>query len=1027
VSLAAEHPRGSALTTRLARLGFTEVERAAQRVQALFLDDPADIDADSLLADIADVAADPDLALRTLERIVEADRRGGKDLLSGLRFHAGLRRRLLAVLGASAGLGDHLVRHRDDWRLLADDTGTTSRLTAYGLRHALLTAVGADPQAPVTWGSGGAVAASGWQHADTLDALRVAHTRALLSVAARDLTGVMTVEEVGHELADLAAAALDAALAVAAAGLPAGATPCRFAVIGMGKCGGRELNYVSDVDVIFVAEPLGAPGYDAEQAARRTATALATGLIRACSALSREGRLFTLDASLRPEGRSGQLVRSLASHEAYYRRWAQSWELQALLKARPVAGDLALGAAYVDRIAPLVWTAAARPSLPEEVQAMRRRVEATLPSASADRELKLGPGGLRDVEFAVQLLQLVHGRSDPALRSGSTLAALEALSQGGYVGREDAIQLAAAYRWLRAAEHRLQLQRLRRTHTVPTRQEDLRWLARAMGHRGDARQTPMEAFEAERRQHAVTVRRLHEKLFYRPLLTAVARLPRDDARLTPEQARARLESLGFADPRAALTHLTALTTGVSRRAAIQRTLLPVMLGWFAEEADPDAGILAFRQVSDSLGETPWFLRWLRDEGAVAERVAHLLARSRYVADLFTRAPEGMRLLGDATGTAELALRPRAALRAELIAVTRRNDDWERGVAAARALRRNELLRIACADLLGLTEQTAVAAALTDSAAALVEAALDTAMRKVSAELRGPLPVRIAVVAMGRLGGGEMSYASDADVVFVHEGRRGATAHQVRVAAHAVAEEARRLLALPAPDPPLTLDSGLRPDGRQGPLSHSLEAFAAYHSTRALVWEQQALLRAAPLAGDAELTLRFLEQVSAFRWPDALPPEAESEVRRMRNRVVTERAAPGLPPRERWRDTKLGPGGVADVEWAAQLLQLRYAHTVEGLRTTSTLGALRGAVEAGLLGEDEADVLIRGWLGATRLRNAIVLVTGRHVDVLPDDGRALAGIGRVAGEALLAGWRAQSLAVRDVADTVLARRSGSLTA
>ncbi|HVU73965.1 MAG TPA: bifunctional [glutamine synthetase] adenylyltransferase/[glutamine synthetase]-adenylyl-L-tyrosine phosphorylase [Mycobacteriales bacterium] len=1023
MSWPAEHPRGSSLPTRLARLGFSDVTRAAASVERLGLGNPDDDGAELVLGDLA-AAADPDLALAALVRMAEAEPHHGKDLLSGLRFHTGLRERLLAVLGASTGLGDHLVRHSEDWRLLADDASVLSRPSAYGLRHRLLTAVGADPDAPITWGTGGATAASGWQHAEILDALRIEHTRALLSIAARDLTGMIPLDDVAAELADVAAAALDAALAVAAAGLPRVATPCRIAVIGMGKCGGRELNFVSDVDVVFVAEPLEGAGGDAgEQAALRTATALATGLIRACSAMSREGRLFPVDAALRPEGKAGPLVRTLASHEAYYQRWAHTWELQALLKARPVAGDLALGAAYVERIAPLVWTAAARPDLPAEVQAMRRRVEATLPSATAERELKLGPGGLRDVEFAVQLLQLVHGRADPSVRSGSTLTALQQLSDGGYVGREDAEQLAAAYRWLRTAEHRLQLQRLRRTHSVPTAEHDLRWIARAMGFRGDARQTAVEAFDAERRRHAVTVRRLHEKLFYRPLLGAVAQLGSDEARLTPAAARTRLQALGYADTNAALAHLTALTSGVSRRAAIQKTLLPVMLGWFAEEADPDAGLLAFRRVSDALGDTPWYLRWLRDEGAVADRLAHLLARSRYVSDLLTRAPEGMRLLDDATGNEELKLRDRSALTAELLAATQRSEEWEQAVAVARALRRHELLRIACSDLLGLVDQDAVATALTDCAAALVTAALDTAVRKVETEQRGPLPVRLAVIGMGRFGGGEMGYASDADVVFVHDAKPGVSQSDAAAAANAVAEEARRLLALPAPDPPLTLDPGLRPEGRQGALSRSLEAFARYHAQRALVWEQQALLRAAPIAGDDALTATFLEQVADVRWPSDLTAEDEVEVRRLRTRVAYERAAPGLPPRERWRDVKLGPGGVADVEWVAQLLQLRHAHELAELRTPRTLPVLDVAAREGLLDPDAAAILADGWRTATRLRNAIVLVTGKHVDVLPTDQRAARGVARVAGERVLDGWREQAKTVRSVADDVLSGKIG----
>ena len=317
-----------------------------------------------------------------------------------------------------------------------------------------------------------------------------------------------------------------------------------------------------------------------------------------------------------------------------------------------------LGQAYADTLGPLVWQAARREHFVEDVQAMRRRVEQSLPARQAGRELKLGPGGLRDIEFAVQLLQLVHGRTDETLRSPATLPALAALAAGGYVGRADADELGAAYRFLRRTEHLLQLNRLSRTHTLPEDPAVLRRLGRAMRFNDGPnepwfppsvtgiRSDPAADFDEEWRRHARQVRRLHEKLFYRPLLDAVARLPSEAARLTPAEARARLEALGYVDPAGALRHIDALTSGVSRRAAIQRTLLPVLLGWFADAAEPDAGLLAFRQVSEALGSSPWYLRLLRDETKAAERMAHVLASSRYAAGLLLRAPEAVAIFGN---------------------------------------------------------------------------------------------------------------------------------------------------------------------------------------------------------------------------------------------------------------------------------------------------------------------------------------------------------------------------------------------
>ena len=966
--------RGTSAGARLARVGFTEPTRAAatvdsSRVLAGIIDD------ERVLATLGTVA-DPDAALAALARLLErAD--DGPELAAAICTEERLRAGLLAVLGSSVALGEHLARHPDQWRLLAAEPDT--RPTADGLRAALLRAVGADPDAAAPVASG---AVPG-----LLDALRVAYRGALLGLAARDVGAGLDVADVAAELADLAGATLEAALAVARAEVGEAAAHCRLAVVAMGKCGGRELNYVSDVDVVFVAEPVDARPDDVdEQSALRTANALAVGLMRACSATTAEGTIWPVDAALRPEGKAGPLVRTLGSHVAYYERWAKTWEFQALLKARPVAGDVALGQAYVDAVGPLVWQAADRPDFVDDVQQMRRRVEGTLATSSSHRELKLGPGGLRDVEFAVQLLQLVHGRTDETLRSGNTLEALESLSTYGYVGRADAASLDKAYRFLRSVEHRLQLHRLRRTHVMPEDEGELRRIGRSLGLRAD----PVGELDREWRRHAREVRRLHEKLFYRPLLSSVARLASDEARLTPEAARLRLEALGYADPAGALRHLEALTEGVSRRAAIQRTLLPVLLGWFADAPDPDGGLLAFRQISDALGTTPWYLRVLRDEGAVAERMALLLASSRYAVELLGRAPEAVRMLAD---DAELVPRSRQDLAAELASAIGRHDDPESAVTFARGVRRRELFRVAAADLLHTATVEQVEEALTDVAAATVQAALDVATRSVSGA-RGGLPTRLAVVAMGRFGGRELSYASDADVLFVHDPLEGADEQEASEAAHAVVHELRRLLSVPSPDPPLSVDADLRPEGRQGPLVRTLASYEAYYDRWSHIWESQALLRADPVAGDADLGARFVDLVDPLRYREGGLDEASvREIRRIKARVEAERLPRGADPA---RHTKLGPGGLADVEWTVQLLQLRHAAEVASLRTPRTLDALAAAARAGLVTVDDAQVLSHAWRTASRVRNAVLLVRGRPGDSLPTDLRELSGVARVLG-------------------------------
>ncbi|MFD0572843.1 bifunctional [glutamine synthetase] adenylyltransferase/[glutamine synthetase]-adenylyl-L-tyrosine phosphorylase [Kitasatospora gansuensis] len=966
--------RSSRLEVRLVRRGFSDPQVAVGLLEEPWLHGLAD---DPLLLDALGATADPDLALLGLARLLEAlDPAERHTLRDTLTSSKPLRDRLLSVLGASTALGDHLARHPRDWHALVTfelrDIHPGTEDFRRELHRRMRTA-----------------------GTDRADALRIAYRRCLLTIAARDLSGTTDLPQTAAELADLAGATLQTALEIAAEEDPESAGRCRLAVIGMGKCGGRELNYVSDVDVIFVAEPQ--EGVE-EHLAMQAGTRLAARLTRLCADTTGEGTIWPVDANLRPEGRNGPLVRTLASHLAYYQRWAKTWEFQALLKARPVAGDAELGAAYAEATAALVWQAAERDNFVADVQQMRRRVVDAIPAREVDRQLKLGPGGLRDVEFAVQLLQLVHGRTDLRLHSPTTLQALEALSAGGYVGRADAASLDAAYRFLRAMEHRIQLHRLRRTHLMPTDPADLRRLARSLAAHinDDTNADPVAALQREWKRHAVEVRRLHEKLFYRPLLDAVAELPAGVIGLSNEAAKARLEALGYADPAAALRHLSALASGVSRKAAIQRTLLPVLLGWFADSADPDAGLLNFRQVSDALGRTPWYLRLLRDESAAAEQLARVLSAGRLAPDLLLRAPEAVAMLGDPQG---LQPRGRVALTQEIQAAVGRAGSAAAGVAAARAVRRRELFRTSAADVLGRFDEEPGAAvdaageALTVLNAATLQGALQACVAEWEAA-NGELPTRLAVIAMGRFGGREMGYGSDADVLFVHEPLLGVLDQDAAKAAFTVCNQLRTLLASPSTEPPLLVDADLRPEGRQGPLVRTLGSYEAYYRRWSHVWEFQALLRAEPVAGDPGLGERFRALIDPLRYPGAgVPTQDLLEIRRIKARIEAERLPRGADPTTH---TKIGRGGLADVEWTVQLLQLQHGHVVPGLRTTRTRAALAAAVDAGLVGAEDAAVLDAAWVLASRVRSAVMLVRGRPGDSFPGEARELAGVARYLG-------------------------------
>ncbi|MGO4593555.1 bifunctional [glutamine synthetase] adenylyltransferase/[glutamine synthetase]-adenylyl-L-tyrosine phosphorylase [Leifsonia sp. 2TAF2] len=958
--------------TALARAGFVGLSSVRDELDELA--ELSGLSTDALIGALS-AAADPDTALALSLRLLRQAPEHARAAL-GSEEEA---RRLFRVIGASEGVGEFFLRQPAQLDALA--APIEGLPTADEFRADLLDAVGAVD----------GVAVNGEESAWA--ALRIHYRRRLVQLASFDLEQPDPVEgfdAVAAALSDLAAAALEASLAVArrmTIGTGPGRFPeeqvraTRFAVIGMGKAGARELNYLSDVDVIFVTEGDAEAGVEPGRAVD-IATRLAMLTMRGIHEPAIEPGLWEVDPNLRPEGKAGALVRTLESHVAYYDRWAKGWEFQALLKARPLAGDLDLGERYVAALAPKVWSSASRENFVESVQRMRERVTDNIPDDEVHYQVKLGPGGLRDVEFTVQLLQLVHGQTDEQVRQRDTLSALAALAAQGYIGREESATFSRDYRSLRLMEHRLQLRRLTRTHLMPRDEADVRILARSTGLAANADQLLVQWNAIKHR-----VRGLHERLFYRPLLSAVAAAPADDARLaggaglTSEQAEARLAAIGFRDPRGALAHIAALTSGVSRRATIQRHLLPVMLQWFAAGPDPDYGLLTFRRLSEELGGTHWYLRMLRDSTGAAERLTRVLSGSRFAGELLGRIPESAAWLESED---DLRPRPAALLREETAAILGRHESVDTAAAALRAMRRREVLRLALSGILGFATITELAHGLTDVTENIIAGVLQ-AIRLARGD--GD-ELEFAVIGMGRFGGRELGFGSDADVMYVFR-PLAAEQEAANRAALAIVSELNRLTE--DNRLPLDLDIGLRPEGKNGPPVRSLDSYRAYYRRWSLTWEAQALLRARGVAGDAGLLADFEQLADEVRYPESIGEQAVREVKRIKARVENERLPQGADPS---RHLKLGRGSLSDVEWFVQLIQLEHAAGIPGLRTTSTLDALAAAAEHGFVSEEDAARLRDAWLFASRTRSAMTLWADKTADVLPSDRVALDGVARL---------------------------------
>jgi len=772
--------------------------------------------------------------------------------------------------------------------------------------------------------------------------LRREKRRILVSIAAADLAGEMTLETVGTALSSLADASLDIALWVAGAGE-------ELAVVGMGKLGARELNYYSDIDIMFVSH---GGGDRALSAARAVLTTLGE--------FAPEGRAYRIDTNLRPEGRNGPLVRSLEGYIEYYKKWAQPWEHQALIKARASAGHMAIAEKLVGETRALVYPNSISVQQVTAIRKIKERIESHAARAAlggareGTSDVKLGAGGIRDIEFTVQLLQLVHGGSDQSLRAPATLEAITALLTGGYLAEEDGAGFSVAYRWLRAVEHRLQLWQERKEVAIPIDDDRRAALAGSMGFRDTPVESAFERFDAAHRGVVADVRSRFERVFYRPMIESLS----DEAggKLSAEAIKERLRVLGFRDVDRATRTLHGLVAGTSRRAKLLKVLSPAFLRFVTSSPMPDEGLFSFLSLGESLGERIDALGALRDNPPGLRFLAEALGSGRLVGEILSQVPEELQVIAGPELPALDKDRDRIARAAKASLKWREPDAQLDGL---RRFKRRAMLGIALADIGGRADSTDVGCALADLADACVAAALQE-------------KATLAIIGMGKLGGRELSYASDIDIMFVCAGDP--------LAAEKAAEELLRAIGEVTPEgQAFRVDAALRPEGKSGPLVRTLESFGEYYARWSQPWEHQALLRARFTAGDAALGETFVELAQRVAYPESFSSQDLSEIRHLKARMEKERVPSGTDPR---MNLKHGPGGLSDIEFAVQILQQSHGCSRVELRTTSTLQALDGAPAAGLMDDESATRLRETYLFLAHLRNRLFLMVGRARDALP---------------------------------------------
>ncbi|MXZ78815.1 MAG: bifunctional [glutamine synthetase] adenylyltransferase/[glutamine synthetase]-adenylyl-L-tyrosine phosphorylase [Acidimicrobiia bacterium] len=809
---------------------------------------------------------------------------------------------------------------------------------------------------------------------DSLDGLRRWKRRQLLRIALRDLLGEADLATVGRELSLLADACFVRALEIADEGPP-------LAIIGMGKLGGNELNYASDVDIVFAHEG------DSAAAARR-----ARKVLEILTAFTPEGQVYRVDIELRPEGGAGALSRTPEAFGTYFDRWAVPWERQAYIKTRLSAGDPELGNAFFDAIKPGVWGENLEADTVPHLRALKLRVEESA-KLKGDRELKKGPGGLRDIEFTVQLLQLVHGRTDPTIRSPNTLTALRQLSWGEYIDQADAVHFTTAYIHLRTVEHRVQLRDERQTHELPTGEADQVWAARASGFES------LEAFQASHLRHQTSVREIHQRIFYRQTLDRM-----HETGLVSELLPDHLGQLGFEDPDRAAGTIERLTENLGRRANVMQQVLVIMVEALATTPDPDLGLIRLAWLLDGSFRVGTILPVLRDSPIAISDIARLLGSSRVAAGWMRNHPEFARLL---MYPEELAIsRTAGELTADATeAMQSAAGDHDLQMAELRRFVRREQLRVAARDILGLASIIEIPEELTIIADAAVAAAVD-----------GLAPeVPFAVIGLGRYGGLDLSYASDLDVIFVYE---GATSDESRAANRTARGLLREIGAQTAEGRAWEIDARLRPEGENGQLARSLEGYERYYAERGQLWERQALLKRRFVAGDPDVGNRFLQLADQWCYQPEFSETEVEEIRTMKRRIEAERLGAG----SKARDVKLGAGGLSDIEFTVQLMQLQHGFGRTTIRDNRTLPAIVGLSEHNLLDIGDRATLDVGYRFCQRFRNARYHLSGLSSDVFPDDDHEELLLARRLGypsnKDLEADYQEITEAVREVTDRLL---------
>jgi [glutamine synthetase] adenylyltransferase / [glutamine synthetase]-adenylyl-L-tyrosine phosphorylase len=958
--------------------------------------------------------ADPDMALNNLERYLVAPG-AAEQLPALLEGRARTLETLLQLFSTSQFFSDLLVANPDFLDMLR--IPLRSSPSRGELLHQLQEEVDAASDDSVV-----------------LRAFRKFRQRQVLRIGTNDIIRDRSLEEITRDISRVADTAIEVALVAAlrniarrfGAPFTNAGEPARCAILAFGKLGGKELNYSSDIDLVFLYDDEGATaGRGITHISNDDFFArVVSEVVRLLSTHTDRGQAYRVDLRLRPEGQRGPLARSLASTLSYYDTMGRTWERQALIKMRPVAGDARLGEEFLRGIEPFIWRKYLSVAEINEIKALKRRIEQRSgPGGESDTEVKTGHGGIRDVEFTIQFLQLLNGGDLPDVRQRGTLKALAALERVGCLTDTEYRVLDHTYRFLRKVEHRLQLMFDLQTHRLPDRPEELRKLSLRMGYLspretppsansgaidGAAPLDPLDAFLRDYREKTTLNRRILDHLLHQTFTTPEGQPePESDLLLDPQPEPERLQAvLGkyhFADVQAAYQNLVQLATESVRFLSTRRcrhflaNIAPRLLQTLAHTPDPDQALVNLEKVSASLGGKGILWELFSFNAPSLTLYVELCAYSPFLSEILINNPGMIDELLDSL----VLNQPRSEeeLRQELTELCHRADDLE---PILHSFQDKELLRIGVRDILGKDTTIDTTRALSDLAETLLRQIASVqyapSVRRLGLPTltdgpRAGQPSRYALLGLGKLGGREMSYHSDLDLILVYEGD-GRTlpppgssrfdTFELTDNFHFFSQLARQIIRMASQMGPMgrlyQVDMRLRPTGKSGSLVIPLGEFARYYEEGgAQLWERQALTRVRVVFGDPDFGAEVMEAIYRDIYNLTWRPALADEILSMRDRIEASGSK---------RDLKRGVGGIVDIEFLVQMFRLKYGQVHPTLRDPNTWRAIDALLEVGLITPAEHAVLRSCYEFMRLVENRLRIYHNRSLDELPDRAEEL---------------------------------------